>query len=56
VIVACGFCGQQNRLPMQPVPSGKRAICGRCKAPLPVPPTPDVDDDLDALFEEGGQL
>jgi len=31
-IVRCPSCGQANRVP--PVDSGKRAVCGRCKAPL----------------------
>ena len=31
-IVRCPSCGQANRLP--PLGTGKRAVCGRCKAPL----------------------
>ena len=31
-ILRCPSCGQANRVPA--VASGKRAICGRCKAPL----------------------
>lgn len=31
-IVRCPSCGQANRVP--PVASGKRAVCGRCQAPL----------------------
>jgi thioredoxin len=31
-IVRCPSCGQANRVPL--VGSGKRAVCGACKAPL----------------------
>lgn len=31
-IVRCSSCGQANRVPA--VGSGKKAICGKCKAPL----------------------
>ena len=31
-IVSCPACGQANRVP--PLGSGKKAVCGRCKAPL----------------------
>lgn len=31
-IVNCPACGQANRVP--PVGSGKKAVCGKCKAPL----------------------
>jgi thioredoxin len=31
-IVRCAQCGQANRLP--PIGSGKKAVCGKCKAPL----------------------
>ncbi|MEA2162976.1 MAG: thioredoxin 1 [Thermoanaerobaculia bacterium] len=32
-IVRCASCGQANRVP--PVGSGSKAVCGKCKAPLP---------------------
>jgi len=32
-IVRCPSCGQANRLP--PLGSGKQAVCGKCKTPLP---------------------
>ena len=31
-VVRCPSCGQANRLP--PLGAGKRAVCGKCKAPL----------------------
>jgi thioredoxin 2 len=31
-IIRCASCGQANRVP--PVGSGKKAVCGKCKAPL----------------------
>ena len=34
-IVTCDDCGQKNRLPLLPPPSGKKVVCGRCKAELP---------------------
>src|SRR6187549_294008 len=33
-VVRCPKCGQANRVP--PVGSGKKAVCGKCKAPLSV--------------------
>ncbi len=32
-VIRCPSCGQANRIPA--LGSGKRAVCGRCKAPLP---------------------
>lgn len=31
-VVRCAACGQANRVP--PLSSGKKAVCGQCKAPL----------------------
>jgi thioredoxin len=31
-VIRCPECGQMNRLP--PLDSGKKAVCGKCKAPL----------------------
>jgi thioredoxin len=31
-IVRCASCGQANRIP--PIGSGRKAVCGKCKAPL----------------------
>ncbi len=31
-VVRCASCGQANRVPI--LEAGKRAVCGRCKAPL----------------------
>ena len=32
-LVTCPSCGTKNRLP--PVQPGRKAVCGKCKAPLP---------------------
>lgn len=32
-LVTCPSCGSKNRLP--PVQAGRKAVCGKCKAPLP---------------------
>jgi thioredoxin len=31
-VIRCSYCGQVNRV--QPLGSGKKAVCGKCKAPL----------------------
>ena len=31
-VIRCPSCGQANRIP--PLDSGKKAVCGKCKAPL----------------------
>ena len=33
ILAICSQCGTQNRIP-EGTPSGKRAVCGRCKTPL----------------------
>ena len=33
ILTICNQCGTQNRIP-EGTPSGKRAVCGRCKTPL----------------------
>ncbi|MEO8034900.1 MAG: thioredoxin [Acidobacteriota bacterium] len=35
-IVRCPACGQANHVP--PIGSGRKAVCGKCKAPLHSPP------------------
>jgi thioredoxin 2 len=34
-LVRCPSCGATNRLPTDPVARGQKAVCGRCKTPLP---------------------
>jgi thioredoxin 2 len=34
-LVRCPSCGATNRLPADPVARGQKAVCGRCKTPLP---------------------
>jgi thioredoxin len=48
-VIRCPNCGQANRLPE--LGSGKKAVCGRCKAPLNEAAGPIVL--TDATFDEG---
>jgi hypothetical protein len=47
VIVACDNCGQKNRT-LAAVPAGKKAVCGKCKAPLALTDDDDAVDDAAA--------
>jgi thioredoxin 2 len=33
-LIRCPSCGATNRLPVEEIGRGKKAVCGRCKAPL----------------------
>ena len=33
-LIRCPSCGATNRLPVQKIARGKKAVCGRCKTPL----------------------
>jgi len=33
-LVRCPSCGATNRLPVEAIGHGKKAVCGRCKTPL----------------------
>ena len=33
-LMRCPSCGATNRLPMEEIGHGKKAVCGRCKTPL----------------------
>jgi thioredoxin 2 len=35
-LVTCPTCGATNRVPLDQLAQGRHAVCGRCKAPLPV--------------------
>ena len=37
-LMRCQSCGATNRLPVDEIARGKKAVCGRCKTPLPLPP------------------
>ena len=42
-VITCPACGTRNRLP--PTQPGRKAVCGKCKAPLPVSGGPvDITD------------
>jgi thioredoxin 2 len=47
-VIRCAACGQANRVPA--VGSGKKAVCGKCKAPLEAAAGPIVL--TDATFDE----
>ncbi len=34
-LMRCPSCGATNRLPVDEIARGKKAVCGRCKTPLP---------------------
>jgi thioredoxin 2 len=44
-LVRCPSCGATNRLPDDPVAGGHKAVCGRCKTPLPLATGPVVVSD-----------
>ena len=52
-VIRCPACGQANRVPE--VGSGKKAVCGKCKAPLPESSGPIVltDKSFDERIREG---
>lgn len=51
IIVRCGHCGAQNRIPRSRL--GDRPVCGRCRSPLPVDSAPDRPVDItDRTFHE----
>jgi uncharacterized paraquat-inducible protein A len=33
-LIRCPSCGATNRLPVDAIAQGKKAVCGRCKTPL----------------------
>lgn len=51
--IRCAACGQLNRLP--PLAEGKKAVCGRCKAPLQAAGEMRrlTDADFDAAISRG---
>jgi thioredoxin 2 len=36
VTIRCPACGATNRVPPEKLAEGRRPVCGRCRAPLPV--------------------
>jgi len=49
-VIRCPNCGQANRVP--PLASGKRAVCGKCKAPLDAHVSREPVTLTDANFRE----
>jgi thioredoxin 2 len=45
MLVRCPACGATNRVPQQELQRGRQAVCGRCKAPLPIDDKPIVVTD-----------
>ena len=39
-LIHCPACGTTNRVPAAKLAAGRRPVCGRCKAPLPVDAAP----------------
>ena len=44
-LIRCPACGATNRVSAAALAPGKKAVCGRCKAPLPAGATPIVVSD-----------
>ena len=40
LLIRCPACGATNRVPQEKIALGLQPVCGRCKAPLPVPQGP----------------
>jgi len=40
LLIRCPACGATNRVPQEKIAVGLKPVCGRCKAPLPVPQGP----------------
>jgi thioredoxin 2 len=49
LLVRCASCGTTNRIP--PPRPGRRAVCGKCKAPLPGGPVEVTDATFQAEVE-----
>lgn len=49
--VRCPACGATNRIPSGPLAAGRRPVCGRCKATLPVAGVPVVVTDASFAAE-----
>ena len=47
-LIRCPACGTTNRVPAAKLAAGRRPVCGRCKAPLPVDAAPE--EVTDATF------
>jgi len=43
-LIRCPSCGATNRLPVDAIAQGKKAVCGRCKTPLAAVGPVDVSD------------
>jgi thioredoxin 2 len=50
LLIRCKSCGASNRVPAEKLQSGKEAVCGRCKAALPLHAEPLVV--TDATFRD----
>jgi thioredoxin 2 len=57
LLIRCPACGATNRVARDAIAGGRRPVCGRCKAPLPVDATPvEVTDSTFASVVEGSPL
>jgi thioredoxin 2 len=56
-VMRCPSCGAANRLPVEEIGRGKKAVCGRCKTPLTAAAGPvTVTDATFAADVEGSPL
>ena len=50
-LIRCPSCGATNRVPMDQLAHGRKAVCGRCKTPLPMAPVTVSDATFAAEVE-----
>ena len=55
-MVRCGNCGANNRVPLEEIRAGLAPICGRCKKPLTLHPTPVAITDANFADQVEGSL
>jgi thioredoxin 2 len=51
LLVRCGNCGAENRVPEEKLKQGLEPVCGRCKAPLSVEQKPIIVTDASFAAE-----
>lgn len=57
LLIRCGKCGADNRVPQEKLKQGLEPVCGRCKAPLMMHPGPlTVTDSSFSAQVEGSPI
>jgi thioredoxin 2 len=57
LLIPCSACGARNRVARDELVRGRRPVCGRCKAPLPIDAKPvEVTDATFSSVVEGSPL